>query len=66
LRLVGFVEGPTLLAVLEDGRRSYIVAPGDIIEPGLRVTRVDAERQRVRLEWHGTPLELSVALQTGP
>jgi hypothetical protein len=66
LRLVGFVTGRTVLAVIEDAGRSYLAAPGDLIRPGLRVAAVDAERQMVRLEWHGTPLVLSVAIPTSP
>jgi hypothetical protein len=66
LRLVGFVTGPTVLAVIEDGRRSYLAAPGEMIRPGLRVAAVDTARQRVLLEWQGKPIELSVAIPTAP
>jgi hypothetical protein len=66
LRLVGFVMGRTSLALIEDGKRSYLVAPGDLVIPGLRVVAVDATRQRVRLQWYGTPLELSGAVPVPP
>jgi hypothetical protein len=66
LRLVGFVTGRTVLAVIEDGGHSYLAAPGDLIRPGLRVAAVDAARQIVRLEWHGRPMVLSAAFPVQP
>jgi hypothetical protein len=66
LRLVGFVTGPAVLALIEDGGRSILAKPGDVIRPGLRVVAVDAERQTVRLEWQGAPLMLWVGIPTPP
>jgi hypothetical protein len=60
LRLVGFVKGQTALALIEEGGRSYLVAPRDLISPGLRVTAIDADRQVVRLDVHGAPVVLSI------
>ncbi|HLW48956.1 MAG TPA: hypothetical protein VKW09_14480 [bacterium] len=64
LRLAGFITGPVVLAVIEYGGRSYVVAPGENIEPGLRVTAIDAARQMVHLEWRGAPLDLRVSIPT--
>lgn len=66
LRLLGFAAGRTAFALIEEGGKSFLAAPGDLIRPGLRVVAVDAGRQAVRLEWQGTPLVLSAGISTGP
>lgn len=59
--LVGFLWGDRALAVLQDSQGSYIVAPGDIVRPGVRVVAIDVRREVVELDQHGT--KFSVGLQ---
>jgi hypothetical protein len=58
--------GPKVLAVIEEGGHSYLVAAGEEIRPGLRVVAIDASRQRVRLEWNGVPMDLAAPIPTKP
>jgi hypothetical protein len=46
------------VAIVEDGKTSYIVEPGELLTPGVRVTAIDARHRTVALVRDGEPLEL--------
>lgn len=59
-RVAGVLGGSEALAILEDGARSYIVAPGDVPVPGVRVVAIDVGRGVVALVRNGVPQELQL------
>ncbi len=59
-RVAGIIRDAVALAIVEDGTRSYIVEPGDVLRPGVRVTAIDARRGVVRLMADGLPVELQL------
>jgi hypothetical protein len=48
-RLDGIVFGPSAVAILRDGAGSYIVEPGDMVTPGVRILAIDAKNSTVTL-----------------
>jgi hypothetical protein len=60
-RLVGFVWGDTAFAILEDGRGTYIVGPGDTVTAGTKVVAIDVRREVVWLDRDGTSVALTFA-----
>lgn len=48
-RLTGIVNGPTAVAILNDGGASYIVEPGDTVTFGIRLVAIDAGNRTVTL-----------------
>lgn len=57
-RVAGVLGGSEALAILEDGTKSYIVAPGDVLAPGVRVVAIDVGRGVVALIRNGVSQEL--------
>jgi hypothetical protein len=60
LRLTGIVYGESALAIINDGAASYIVAPGDTVASGLRLTAIDAANGTVTLASNKQSLQLSL------
>lgn len=65
LRLAGIIAGHSVLAIVEDGRTSYIVGPGDALGPGARVVLIDVRRGSMTLEHDGAPEELTLQKAAG-
>lgn len=59
-KIVGLLWSDQAVAILEDGGGSYVVAPGDIVEPDIRILTIDVQREVVRLDRGGMPVELSL------
>jgi len=64
-RVAGIIRDTVALAIVEDGVRSHIVEPGDILGPGVRVVAIDARRGVVELMQDGVPVELRLAAAGG-
>ncbi len=60
-RVAGFLWSDRTIAILEDGRGSYIVGPGDTVRPGVQVLAIDVRRELVRLDQEGIAVELALA-----
>jgi hypothetical protein len=65
LRLAGIIWDRGVIAIMADGRGSYIVGPGDEITPGLRVVRIDVARRVVQVQRSGGMQELTLQGQGG-
>jgi hypothetical protein len=59
-RVVGFLWAQTAYAILEDGEHSYIVGPGDVVTPGVRVVAIDVPHEVLHLTRDGTPVDLTL------
>jgi len=62
-RVVGILRNAVALAILEDGKGSYIVEPGDLLAPGVRVAAIDAAKGIVVLVRDGVPVELRLSTE---
>lgn len=58
LRLVGIVWDRAALAIVEDGKASYVVGPGDVFGPGTQVVLIDVRQGAVRVLRSGIVREL--------
>ncbi len=65
-RLAGILIGAQALAIVEDRKSSYVVAPGDIFGPGADVVAIDARRGTVRIKVGGTVTTLSLQAASPP
>ncbi len=60
LRLAGIVSGSTALAIVEDGKGSYVVGPGDVFGSGAQLVTIDVRRKAVRVKIEGTFADLTL------
>ncbi len=67
-RLAGILAGAQPLAIIEDGKSSYIVATGDVFASGAEVVAIDVRRDRVQIKVNGTitTLTLQAASPSAP
>jgi hypothetical protein len=63
--LTGIVNGPTAVAILNDGADSYIVEPGDTVTSGVRLVAIDAGNRTVTLASQNQSWQLRLGGGTG-
>jgi hypothetical protein len=59
-QLAGIIAGDHPIAIIEDGRQSYLVQPGDVVAPGIKVAAVSVSSGTVVLDNHGTRMTLLI------
>lgn len=60
LRVAGIIWNRGAVAIMVDGRGSYVVTPGDEISPGMRVVRIDVGRRVVEVQRGGGMQQLTL------
>lgn len=65
LRVAGIIWDRGVVAIMVDGKASYIVRPGDEFSPGMRVVRIDVQRRVVEVQRSGGRQELTLQGQGG-